>query len=154
MPEGDEARRNDGFGVTHVHHFYTKRNLIVLAKIWSKLSTKAKWNLTNIISRNVTKHNRFVINAHNPRGRINGPMTGTLYIPSETVEQNVFELAGYKLINFDGEIQGNAICTQSATDYSNCAKNSFDYIFTDPPFGSNFMYSVCWKPLVAFSCKN
>src|SRR5690606_37172226 len=27
MPNGDESRRNDGLGVTYVHHFYTKRNL-------------------------------------------------------------------------------------------------------------------------------
>ena len=30
-PEGGETRRNDPIGITHVHHFYTKRNLWVLA---------------------------------------------------------------------------------------------------------------------------
>jgi hypothetical protein len=30
---------------------------------------------------------------------------------------------------------------QSATDYSNLRDNSIDYIFTDPPFGSNIYYS-------------
>jgi adenine-specific DNA methylase len=30
MPDGDESRRNDKYGITHVHHFYTKRNLWVL----------------------------------------------------------------------------------------------------------------------------
>lgn len=31
MPEGDESRRNDKYGITHVHHFYIKRNLWVLS---------------------------------------------------------------------------------------------------------------------------
>ena len=26
MPEGDESRRNDKAGITHIHQFYTKRN--------------------------------------------------------------------------------------------------------------------------------
>lgn len=33
MVEGDESRRNDKFGMTHVHHFYTRRNLITLGRI-------------------------------------------------------------------------------------------------------------------------
>src|SRR3989442_7778669 len=33
MPEGGESRRNDDIGVTHVNHFYTKRNLWVLSLI-------------------------------------------------------------------------------------------------------------------------
>ena len=30
MPEGEESRRNDNVGITHMHHFYTKRNLFNL----------------------------------------------------------------------------------------------------------------------------
>ena len=32
MPLGKETRRNDPAGVTHAHHFYTKRNLHALSK--------------------------------------------------------------------------------------------------------------------------
>jgi len=35
MPEGAETRRNDPIGVTHVHHFYTHRNLIALSALRS-----------------------------------------------------------------------------------------------------------------------
>jgi predicted RNA-binding Zn-ribbon protein involved in translation (DUF1610 family) len=31
MPEGDESRRNDAIGITHVHQFYTRRHLATLA---------------------------------------------------------------------------------------------------------------------------
>ncbi len=33
MMEGKETRRNDRVGITHVHHFYSKRNLWILGKI-------------------------------------------------------------------------------------------------------------------------
>ena len=31
MPEGDESRRNDGIGLTHIHHFYTSRDIAYIA---------------------------------------------------------------------------------------------------------------------------
>ncbi|QZT35200.1 hypothetical protein HUR95_08345 [Caldalkalibacillus thermarum TA2.A1] len=43
MPEGEESRRNDRLGITHVHHFYTKRNLWVISKlVHSALNLKHK----------------------------------------------------------------------------------------------------------------
>ncbi|MCJ8283331.1 MAG: site-specific DNA-methyltransferase, partial [Rivularia sp. ALOHA_DT_140] len=37
MPEGEESRRNDDAGITHVHHFYTKRNLSNLSLFRQKI---------------------------------------------------------------------------------------------------------------------
>lgn len=141
MPEGDESRRNDRLGITHVHQFYHKRNLIVLAHFFSKLSLNAKWAATNFLSRNLLKCNRFVINKYNPKGRINGPMAGTLYIPSESVEQSIFDLIADKEISINIKNQGNLTQISSANDLKNIKSNSIDYIFTDPPFGANIMYS-------------
>jgi hypothetical protein len=141
MPIGDESRRNDRIGITHVHQFYHKRNLIVLSHFFSKLSLHAKWSATNFISRNLLKCNRFVINQYNPKGRINGPMSGTLYIPSESVEQSIFELISDKAININLNNQGNITQISSANDLKNLNSDSIDYIFTDPPFGANIMYS-------------
>lgn len=138
MCEGREAHRNDSAGITNVHQFYTKRNLWVLAALWDKLNFQERIILTNCLSRNATKLNRYVVNSHNPHGRINGPLTGTLYIPSETVEQNVFTLISEKSF-IDLNIQ-NLVSVTSAED-SLLAQNSVDYIFTDPPFGANIMYS-------------
>ena len=39
MIEGKESRRNDPSGITHVHHFYTRRNLWVLSACWSRMLT-------------------------------------------------------------------------------------------------------------------
>lgn len=141
MPKGDESRRNDRDGITHVHHFYTKRNLLILAAIWSRLTIKMKWAATSFLSRNLTKTNRFVINKHNPNGRINGPLTGTLYIPSEYVEQSAISLFKDKFLKSGWSNTGNCIQTSSASCLSNVLDNSVDYIFTDPPFGANIMYS-------------
>ncbi|MDO4548994.1 MAG: DNA methyltransferase, partial [Clostridia bacterium] len=38
MPEGRESRRNDKYGITHVHHFYDRRNLYILADFYSRIS--------------------------------------------------------------------------------------------------------------------
>ncbi|MDK2794348.1 MAG: hypothetical protein PWP75_977, partial [Caldanaerobacter sp.] len=40
MPEGEESRRNDKIGITHVHHFYTKRNLYVLSALYERIKNK------------------------------------------------------------------------------------------------------------------
>ena len=95
--------------------------------------------LTSCISRNASRLNRFIINKYNPNGRINGPLQGTLYVPSETVEQNIFDLIEEKKNGFPIN-QYMPLSLNSATQIP-VADNSVDYIFTDPPFGGNYMYS-------------
>lgn len=140
LPDGFNTRQPKGsHGLTHVHHFYTKRNLWTLAALWHKFSFK--FELTNFLSRNLTKMNRFIINKYNPRGRINGPMTGTLYIPSEQVEQTALSLFREKLLKNGWNFFGNIISTQSSSDIKCIKSNSIDYFFFDPPFGANINYS-------------
>lgn len=45
MPEGEESRRNDDIGLTHAHHFYTKRSLWVL----DAFVVRAKQKLTQAL---------------------------------------------------------------------------------------------------------
>ena len=73
-------------------------------------------------------------------------MSGTLYVPSLFKELNIFgQLDG--LVNARNKIPINEnpnnvlISTQSILDLRLLKDNSIDYIFTDPPFGKNFMYS-------------
>lgn len=141
IQKGDKTGEPLREGITHVHHFYTKRNLWVLGALWQRLNNKMKWAATSFLSRNLTKTNRFIINQHNPNGRINGPLTGTWYIPSEYVEQSALLLFRDKLLKAGWVSFGNCIQTLSASDTSNIIGCSIDYIFTDPPFGANIMYS-------------
>lgn len=73
-----------------------------------------------------------------------GPMAGTYYVPSLSVENNVLNQLRFQLkklghLHYDA---GNVIISnQSATDLRNIPTNSIDYIFIDPPFGANIMYS-------------
>ena len=100
-----------------------------------------KFGLTNFLSRNLTRMNRFVVNNHNPNGRINGPMTGTLYIPSEQVEQNALKLFVEKWIKHGWQTSGNVVSTQSFSDLRQIPDATIDYLFIDPPFGANINYS-------------
>jgi len=141
MPEGYNTEQPKvSHGLTHVHHFYTKRNLWVLGAIWKRLGRKEKWLATMFLSRNLVKTNRFIINKHNPKGRINGPLTGTWYIPSEQVEQSTIMLFKEKILSCGWDILDNPISTASA-HLQALQNDSADYIFTDPPFGANYMYS-------------
>jgi DNA modification methylase len=141
IPKGDKTSDPFNSGITHVHQFYTKRNLYGISRLWSLLPKRLLWIATSFLWRNLTKQNRFVINKYNPQGRINGPLTGTLYIPSEQVEQSIISLFKEKCLKSGWNNNGNILSTESTTNVSICAKDSIDYIFTDPPFGSNFMYS-------------
>lgn len=123
-----------------IHKFYFRRTLIILSELWAKCDYEDKFFITNSLSRNLTKLNRFIVNKHNLNGRINGPLSGTLYIPSEIVEQNPFDIISYKVSEFDLKSKQLMFCN-SATRLDTIKSSSIDYIFTDPPFGANIMYS-------------
>lgn len=140
-------------GVTNIHYFFTKRVLYELSFVFHEISNVKDEQvrndlltlLTGILNRNAYKCNRFVINKYNPNGRINGPKSGTLYIPSLVVEQNVADLLEYKIPQlenmFCSKVSDTLISVQSSTDLSQIHENSVDYIFVDPPFGDNLNYS-------------
>lgn len=157
LPKGDRYRR-DAFedkGVTHAHHFYTWRNLKAVFSLLEAIrnsefnhATKQAllFVVTSFADRNGTKRNRFVINQYNPRGRINGPMANTLYLPNLFCEVNIFDLFREKLKDVASASNskiGKAptlISTSTATRID-APDSSIDYIFTDPPFGHNIQYS-------------
>ena len=144
MPEGDESRRNDKLGIMYIHHFYTKRNLWILSTIWNKIKNKKSKILLVLLLINNSKMSRY--------GSRTGNVSGTLYVPSLVKELNVIEYLKRKLYGPKGiikplkklskELVGDyIISTNSITDVRNIPENFVDYIFTDPPFGDNLMYS-------------
>ena len=146
MCEGDESRRNDDAGITHVHHFYTKRNLAYLA-CFNHYCTKPihKLFLTRVAFR-ITK--RYALTYMSGSwGAGGGPTSGTLYIPALMKELPIGRqisaaikpiIGAMNLIHSSGH---NIISNQSSTNMSMIPDDSVDYIFIDPPFGSNLMYS-------------
>lgn len=151
MPEGDEARRNDDAGITHVHHFYTKRNLIALSKYWqlAKDSFSVRFGFT-AANRYLSCMSKIGLNYyfHGGGGAINAGLLGTLYVPALSVENSVIETFGTrqtKLARILSELRTEkfgqvALCVNSASAVK-ANDSTMDYIFTDPPFGANIMYS-------------
>lgn len=143
MCEGRESRRNDRYGITHVHQFYTRRNLAVLAAI----SHKALTSRFNIVFQSINATLTSKIVRYNMGHRGNGPVSGTLYVPSLVAESNVLNLLIGKQTDFLSVYNkiknfcGAQINVGSTSDLKNIEENTIDYIFTDPPFGGNLNYS-------------
>ncbi|GIV04204.1 MAG: DNA methylase [Fimbriimonadales bacterium] len=139
MPEGEESRRNDDIGLTHVHHFYTKRNLWVLGAISKRLGAKTRLVFQSIVG---TLCSRLV--RYNMGNRGNGPLSGTLYVSSLIAETRPTWVMPGKVRDFAKAFTAlsySYIETRSTTSVLRLKKHHVDYIFTDPPFGGNLMYS-------------
>jgi DNA modification methylase/DNA-directed RNA polymerase subunit RPC12/RpoP len=139
------------FGVTHVHHFYTPRNYLLTNKLWDAAASNPvlRWAISATLNY-VNKKQSFTGGG--------GGMPGVLYIASLTQEKNVFEVVSRKLKSLgqtfsdDFRTPSNVmISTQSSTKISQIPSGSVDYIFLDPPFGANIMYSegsFLWEALL------
>ena len=138
MMDGGETRRNDPIGLTHVHHFYTKRNLWVLAALYAKSDLVLKLVFQSISATLCSRLTRY-----NMGNRGNGPVSGTLYVGSMPAESSVFKMLSGKIADFVSglkAIQHSVTAAQSSTNL-NISDCKIDYLFLDPPFGGNLMYS-------------
>jgi ribosomal protein S27E len=146
MPVGDESRRNDKFGMFFTNNFYTKRNLIIINEFYNEIKNYEgalnhyllKW-FTSSLNR-LTLFNRFAPN----HSRHVGPMANTLYVSGTPTEISPFYFFKQKIKenNINIPLSNNVINqVSSATSYTHLKDNSIDFIFTDPPFGANIMYS-------------
>lgn len=127
-------------GVCFSHQFFTKRNYITLDRILSLIKTEKlplSW-LTSILQ-NASKMYKFRTD------RKGGILNGTLFIPSLNIEQNPINLLRAKIRDFSSiayKERGNSVVSiLSANSLQVIQNNSIDYMFIDPPFGANIMYS-------------
>ncbi len=149
MPEGRESRRNDKIGITHTHQFYTKRALLVLSKFFEKIlktnNPRCIFWFTSVWFWTSKINVLHVQNYFHKKGGSVGSPKGRLYIGSLSLETNVhyrLELKKSSFIsNYVMSDSNYIISTQSSTKIPQIPNNSIDYIFTDPPFGSNIDYS-------------
>jgi hypothetical protein len=149
---GDTWRAGVHAAVTHTHHFYTRRNLHVLSQLWSQAPTSHhKWLVTGIFHRASKQHQIAISRIGGPKagegGATAGHRRGTLYIPSNQVEFNPCDLFAERLAIATKAFAALKLNDRSALIYTASASqlglpdNSVEYIFTDPPFGENMMYS-------------
>ena len=138
MMVGKETRRNDSIGITHVHHFYTKRNLWILSAIRNQCKTSSLLLLFNAQLINISKLNRYRPGVSFPYN----PLSGTMYIGSQVSESCVFTAYKNKLRKLVAAFKGiENTCIISTQSTTNKSSISADYIFIDPPFGANLNYS-------------
>lgn len=156
---GETWRAGYHFGITHVHHFYHKRTLLILEYLYEKCKHDSRllfWFTSCLPKLNIM--NRYMPQ-HGSRALV-GPMSGTLYVAPISVENNVidqFEFQLKKMLKVNSSAGAYCVSTQSLTDANNIPENSVDYIFTDPPFGGNLMYSELsslWESWIRVSTNN
>jgi DNA modification methylase/DNA-binding XRE family transcriptional regulator/DNA-directed RNA polymerase subunit RPC12/RpoP len=138
--------------IASVADFYTARNLTALAMIWQEImgtrDDRVRRALAFAFTNTAwhgTRMRRF-----NARGG-QRPLTGTLYIPQLSSEANVLEVMRNKIDQLQRYYRSYrplgadlpVILLGSAGNLSNVTDGSIDYIFTDPPFGSNIFYADC-----------
>lgn len=151
LPKGyntEQPRRSHG--IEYVHQMYTKRSLWVFASLWDRIgkavvSERVRRQLffwVEALSIGQTYLNRYFEKSYS---QVNRYLKGTLYIASKRSEVS-------PRYSFTGKIDKIADCRPPHTD-SRCListqstssvllqDSSVDYIFTDPPFGKNLMYS-------------
>ena len=153
LPDGYNTQQpKRAQNINYVHQFYTKRNLIALSTFYAKiqqsaLPNKLKFIFTGMVNRS-TKMNRIHINNffYGGGGWNAGHLKGTLYIPYLPMETSILEQIEDKLWSYlkAGPLlprqYDNLVYVGSANKLT-LADNSVDYVFTDPPFGANIMYS-------------
>lgn len=144
-------------GLTETKLFFSPRNSIALLELWNAI--------VKVTDLSIRKKLQFCFTAILPRASKRyqwGPkrplnaQNQTYYIAPVYYEWNVFELFGRKInaaLRADEEIfQKMSLFTPdvsnnvkyeiaSADALTHLKKNSVDYVFTDPPFGSNIFYS-------------
>ena len=145
LPSGynlDQPQRSHG--IKNVFHFYTKRSLLLISAFLDKvenISYHHKQFIIGSVLPKLTKMNRYMPQ-HGSRALV-GPMANVLYFTPMCVENNVLDQLDFqikKIIKALNKYEGNIIITQISTSLM-IKDNSVDYIFIDPPFGANIMYS-------------
>lgn len=151
MMEGREARRNDPIGITNVHHFYTKRNLSVLASLRhhitkSHMAAQLLCLVGDQLPRASKMHKIAVSRLNTNLSKTAGILAGTLYVPSNQIEYSVLEMIRYRIADVASYLgkrdrsTRQFVFTGSSTN-TGIPDESLDYIFVDPPFGANIAYS-------------
>lgn len=147
IKSGDKTGDPFRLGITKPYQFYTKRNLIILSEFYDLIhnlteDTRLKnflmvW-FTSCQSR-LHQMNRYSVK----HGRHVGPMANTLYVSATPTEISPFYFIKTKIKDNTLKIPNlkSVINQVRSAVITGIKDNTVDYIFTDPPFGSNIMYS-------------
>lgn len=154
IPWGDLYRAGYHEGMTHVHHFYTKRNLIAFASLWEQverypdqLKDALRFWLLSYNASHSTIMTRVVAKKGQKDLVVTSAQPGVLYVSGLPVEKNVFSGLRRKLETITQAFRithgypGMVDVHNTSCLSVDLPDGSVDYVFTDPPFGGNIPYA-------------
>lgn len=147
-----------------IGELFTKRNLWALASLLNSINHNEFGDVFRFGFEAVLINlSRLQGNTTDPRFP-NNIIRGTYYMPQIMREYNVFPwykgklrnlINGYKSISqFYENFSTCCISTQSATNLNSIPSDTIDFIFTDPPYGSQVQYgemNFVWEAWMGFS---
>lgn len=151
---GELRRTGYHLGITHLHHFYTRRNFLALTTLWDLIETFEP-DLQDalrvlVLSYNATHSTlmtRVVVKDGLSDFVLTGAQSGVLYVSGLPVEKNVFEGVRRKISSLAKAFQ-TVSGSSSQVNVLNASSTkldlpdrSIDYVFTDPPFGDYIPYA-------------
>lgn len=133
--------------ISDISRFLSERNSIVFADLWSRMTSIEDGTVRNGVRACLTSIFTVISERQGYFGG-GGGMSGNLYMPIVRMEKNIYDSLRRKIKKMiDAELSkpsshsGHMVTTQSATSISMLPNESIDYIYTDPPFGANIIYS-------------
>lgn len=155
------------FGISHLHHFYTSRNYLVMSELWKlaecypeREANALKLLLLSYNGAHCTLMTRIVAKHDSRDFVLTGAQSGVLYISKLPVEKNIllglkrkakpFQEAYKMLENCHGTVEVRNISSEFMSE----PDKSIDFVFTDPPFGDFIPYAEVnqinelWLPAV------
>jgi len=147
--DGDKTPEATRQGFTKLSHLFTRRNLMAFSYAWNMSSRNHRWAVTGSLQRGSKQHQIAISRIGGEKAGVGGATAGhrrgTLYIPSNQVEMSVPLLLHERFNQLKKSVgkisEKSIVSTGSTTDFEQIVSNSIDYVFIDPPFGSNIMYS-------------
>ena len=164
---GDLHRAGYHFGISHLHHFYTSRNYLVMSELWKlaecypeREANALKLLLLSYNGAHCTLMTRIVAKHDSRDFVLTGAQSGVLYISKLPVEKNIllglrrkakpFQEAYKMLENCHGTVEVRNISSEFMSE----PDKSIDFVFTEPPFGDFIPYAEVnqinelWLPAV------
>jgi len=151
---GDLHRAGYHRGISHLHHFYTRRNFAAVSSMWALAQTfpddvrdALKLLVLSYNSTHSTLMTRVVVKKDEPDLVLTGSQSGVLYVSGLPVEKNIIEgiqrkaksfLKAFSLINGSGS---TVQVVNRSSERIALPDSSIDYVFTDPPFGDYIPYA-------------
>ncbi|ABE53605.1 DNA methylase N-4/N-6 [Shewanella denitrificans OS217] len=151
---GDLYRSGYHKGISHLHHFYTRRNFIVIATLF-ELCNDFEEVIRDalrllILSYNATHSTlmtRVVVKKTEKDFVLTGAQSGVLYVSGLPVEKNIFQGIQRKSTAFEKAfslVRGSTskvVINNSSSEKLSLPDGCIDYVFTDPPFGDYIPYA-------------